>query len=58
MRVESLHGAENGCTVALFALAVRRDSIYHHHIRKSESETHAMLCGRIGKGSRVPGYDH
>ena len=44
--------------MALFALAVRRDSIYHHHIRKSESETHAMLCGRIGKGSRVPGYDH
>jgi hypothetical protein len=39
-------------------LAVRRDSIDHHHIRKGESKTHAMLCGRIGKGNRVTGYDH
>lgn len=58
MRAEPLHGGENGCAWALFALAVRRDSIDHHHIRKGESKTHAMLCGRIGKGSRVTGYDH
>jgi hypothetical protein len=58
MRADPLHGEENGCTGALFALAVRRDSSDHHHIWKGESETHAMLCGSMGKGSCVTGYDH